>query len=185
VEGSSAFSIGQTWRMTPPCAGGASSRFLAQKGMGITIAWAWMWRNVSRSSVREVEAPRFITIERRWERGRWRSLVAMVAHTGDPDLPMCSGIIHFARLCRDMAHSGMTTRSRGRLSALARGSSSYWNRTHLRPPAGTPGSGTEFWRCACLRRKAGNLSSCCWTHRCDESDIFTNPQIQRALKVAD
>ena len=34
------------------------------------------------------EAPRFITIERRWERIDGSALVAMVAHPGDPDLPI-------------------------------------------------------------------------------------------------
>jgi hypothetical protein len=34
------------------------------------------------------EAPRFITLERRWERIDGGALVAMVAHTGDPDLPI-------------------------------------------------------------------------------------------------
>jgi len=34
------------------------------------------------------EAPRFITVERRWERVDGGALVAMVAHTGDPELPV-------------------------------------------------------------------------------------------------
>jgi hypothetical protein len=34
------------------------------------------------------EAPRFITIERHWERIDGGALVAMVAYTGDPDLPI-------------------------------------------------------------------------------------------------
>jgi hypothetical protein len=34
------------------------------------------------------EMPRFITLERRWERVDGGALVAMVAHTGDPDLPI-------------------------------------------------------------------------------------------------
>ncbi len=34
------------------------------------------------------EAPRFITLERRWERVDGGGLVAMLAHTGDPDLPI-------------------------------------------------------------------------------------------------
>jgi hypothetical protein len=33
------------------------------------------------------EAPHFITLERRWERVDGGALVAMVAHTGDPNLP--------------------------------------------------------------------------------------------------
>jgi hypothetical protein len=34
------------------------------------------------------EMPRFITLERRWERIDGGALVAMVAHTGEADLPM-------------------------------------------------------------------------------------------------
>jgi len=36
------------------------------------------------------EAPHFITLERRWERVDGGALVEMVAHTGDPDLPIVS-----------------------------------------------------------------------------------------------
>ena len=32
--------------------------------------------------------PQFITLERRWERVDGGALVAMLAHTGDPDLPI-------------------------------------------------------------------------------------------------
>lgn len=32
--------------------------------------------------------PQFITVERRWERVDGGALVAMVAHTGDPDIPV-------------------------------------------------------------------------------------------------
>jgi hypothetical protein len=34
------------------------------------------------------EAPRFITLERRWERNDGGALIALVAHTGDPDQPI-------------------------------------------------------------------------------------------------
>jgi hypothetical protein len=34
------------------------------------------------------EAPRFVTVERRWERVDGGALQAIVAHTGDPDLPI-------------------------------------------------------------------------------------------------
>jgi hypothetical protein len=34
------------------------------------------------------EAPRFITLERRWERNDGGALAALVAHTGEPDLPV-------------------------------------------------------------------------------------------------
>jgi predicted dehydrogenase len=65
-----------------------SSRFLAEKGMGITVG---VGLDVDeRLSLLDPggEAPRFITFERRWERVDGGSLVAMVAHTGDPNLPI-------------------------------------------------------------------------------------------------
>jgi hypothetical protein len=34
------------------------------------------------------EAPRFITLERRWERVDGGALAGLLAHTGDPDLPI-------------------------------------------------------------------------------------------------
>ena len=66
-----------------------SSRFLAEKGMGITFG-------VGLHTIEEKlsllapggEAPRFITLERRWERCDGGTLTAIVAHTGDPDLPI-------------------------------------------------------------------------------------------------
>ncbi len=66
-----------------------SSRFMAEKGMGITFG-------VGLHTVEEKlsllapggEAPRFITLERRWERCDGGALTAIVAHTGDPDLPI-------------------------------------------------------------------------------------------------
>ena len=66
-----------------------SSRFLAEKGMGITLG-------VGIADVQERlsllapggEAPHFITIERRWERIDGGALVAMVAHTGDAQQPI-------------------------------------------------------------------------------------------------
>jgi predicted dehydrogenase len=65
-----------------------SSRFLAEKGMGITVGVGLdVEERLSLISPGE-EAPRFITIERRWERIDGGTLVAMVAHTGDPDIPI-------------------------------------------------------------------------------------------------
>lgn len=66
-----------------------SSRFLAEKGMGITFG-------VGLHTVEEKlsllapggEAPGFIALERRWERCDGGALTAIVAHTGDPDLPI-------------------------------------------------------------------------------------------------
>lgn len=65
-----------------------SSRFLAEKGMGITIGVGLDVEERLSLLAPGGEAPRFIHIERRWERVDGGALVAMVAHTGDPDLPI-------------------------------------------------------------------------------------------------
>ncbi len=65
-----------------------SSRFLAEKGMGITVGVGLDVREQLTLLAPGGEAPRFITLERRWERVDGGALVAMVAHTGDPDLPL-------------------------------------------------------------------------------------------------
>lgn len=65
-----------------------SSRFLAEKGMGITVGVGLEVKEWLSVLSPEGEAPQFITLERRWERVDGGSLVAMVAHTGDPDQPI-------------------------------------------------------------------------------------------------
>ena len=65
-----------------------SSRFLAEKGMGITVGVGLDVDERLSLISPGGEAPRFITIERRWERIDGGALVAMVSHTGDPDLPI-------------------------------------------------------------------------------------------------
>jgi predicted dehydrogenase len=65
-----------------------SSRFLAEKGMGITIGVGLDVEERLSLLSPGGEAPRFVTIERRWERVDGGALVALVAHTGDPDLPI-------------------------------------------------------------------------------------------------
>ncbi len=65
-----------------------SSRFLAEKGMGISIGVGLDVQERLSLMAPGGEMPRFITIERRWERVDGGALVAMVAHTGDPDLPI-------------------------------------------------------------------------------------------------
>jgi predicted dehydrogenase len=65
-----------------------SSRFLAEKGMGVTIGdGAYSDERLSLLAPGS-EAPRFITLERRLERNDGGALVAIVAHTGDPDVPI-------------------------------------------------------------------------------------------------
>jgi len=65
-----------------------SSRFLAEKGMGITVGVGLEVQEQLSLLAPGGEAPRFITLERRWERNDGGALQAMVAHTGDPDLPI-------------------------------------------------------------------------------------------------
>lgn len=65
-----------------------SSRFLAEKGMGITVGVGLEVQERLSLLAPGGEAPRFITLERRWERVDGGALIAMVAHTGDPDLPI-------------------------------------------------------------------------------------------------
>lgn len=65
-----------------------SGRFLAEKGMGITTG-VGLHEDEKLSLLAEGgEAPRFINIERRWERTDGGVLEAMVAHTGDANLPI-------------------------------------------------------------------------------------------------
>jgi predicted dehydrogenase len=65
-----------------------SSRFLAERGMGITVGVGLDVEERLSLLGPGGEAPRFITLERRWERIDGGALVAMLAHTGDPDLPI-------------------------------------------------------------------------------------------------
>jgi predicted dehydrogenase len=65
-----------------------SSRFLAEKGMGITVGVGLNVQEWLTLLAPGGEAPRFITLERRWERIDGGALVGMVAHTGDPELPI-------------------------------------------------------------------------------------------------
>jgi predicted dehydrogenase len=65
-----------------------SSRFLAEKGMGITVGIGTEGEERLSLLASGGEAPRFITLERRWERNDGGALVALVAHTGDPNQPI-------------------------------------------------------------------------------------------------
>jgi predicted dehydrogenase len=64
-----------------------SSRFLAEKGMGVTVGVGLNVNEWLTTVTPNGEMPQFITLERRWERVDGGALVAMVAHTGNPDLP--------------------------------------------------------------------------------------------------
>jgi len=65
-----------------------SSRFLAEKGMGISVGVGIdtqeQWTLLSSDG----EAPQFVTIERQFERVDGGALVAMIAHTGNPENPV-------------------------------------------------------------------------------------------------
>ncbi len=65
-----------------------SSRFMAEKGMGISMGVGIEVEERLSLLAPGGEAPRFITLERRWERNDGGALLALVAHTGDPDLPI-------------------------------------------------------------------------------------------------
>jgi len=65
-----------------------SSRFLAERGMGITVGVGLDVEERLSLLAEGGEAPRFITVERRWERPDGGALVAMLAHTGDRDQPI-------------------------------------------------------------------------------------------------
>jgi predicted dehydrogenase len=65
-----------------------SSRFLAEKGMGITIGVGLDVEERLSLLSPGGEAPLFINIERRWERVDGGALIAMVAHTGNPEIPI-------------------------------------------------------------------------------------------------
>ena len=64
-----------------------SSRFLAEKGMGISVGMGIEVEERLSLLMPDGQAPHFITLERRLERVDGGGLIAMVAHTGNADLP--------------------------------------------------------------------------------------------------
>ncbi|BDP41746.1 hypothetical protein DAETH_17150 [Deinococcus aetherius] len=64
-----------------------SSRFLAEKGMGVTVGMAHSQDERLTLLTPDGEAPQFITLERRLERNDGGALRSIVAHTGDPGHP--------------------------------------------------------------------------------------------------
>lgn len=65
-----------------------SSRFLAEKGMGISVGTGIEVEERLTLLSPDGEAPHWISVERQYERVDGGALVAMVAHTGHPDLPL-------------------------------------------------------------------------------------------------
>jgi len=65
-----------------------SSRFLAENGMGITVGVGLDVEERLTLLSPGFEAPHFISLERRFERVDGGALISMVAHTGNPDLPI-------------------------------------------------------------------------------------------------
>jgi predicted dehydrogenase len=64
-----------------------SSRFLAEKGMGISVGVGIEVDEQLTLLSPDGQAPLFITIERQYERIDGGALVALIAHTGDPECP--------------------------------------------------------------------------------------------------
>jgi predicted dehydrogenase len=64
-----------------------SSRFLGEKGMGISIGTALDFEDRLSLLSPDGEAPLFITLERRYERVDGGALLGLYAHTGQPELP--------------------------------------------------------------------------------------------------
>jgi predicted dehydrogenase len=65
-----------------------SSRFLAEKGMGITVGTNLNTQEQLTLLAPGGEAPRFVTLERRWERVDGGALLGLLAHTGDAEQPI-------------------------------------------------------------------------------------------------
>ena len=65
-----------------------SSRFLAEKGMGISVGVGLDVEEKLSLLAPGGQAPLFVTLERRWARVDGGALVAMIAHTGDPEIPI-------------------------------------------------------------------------------------------------
>lgn len=65
-----------------------SSRFLAEKGMGISVGSALEFEDRLSLLTPDGEAPMFITVERRYERVDGGALLGVYAHTGNPDMPL-------------------------------------------------------------------------------------------------
>jgi predicted dehydrogenase len=65
-----------------------SSRFLAEKGMGISVGIGIDVDEQLTLLSPDGQAPQFITIERQLERVDGGALVALIAHTGNPDFPV-------------------------------------------------------------------------------------------------
>jgi predicted dehydrogenase len=65
-----------------------SSRFLAEKGMGITVGVGLDVQQQFSLLAPGGESPHFMKLERRLERVDGGALEAMIVHTGVPDLPM-------------------------------------------------------------------------------------------------
>jgi len=65
-----------------------SSRFLAERGMGITVGVGLEAKECLSVLAPGGEAPQFITLQRRWGRVDGGALVGIVAHTGDSNIPI-------------------------------------------------------------------------------------------------
>ncbi len=121
-----------------------SSRFLAEKGMGITIGVGLDVDERLSLLAPGGEAPLFITLERRWERVDGGALIAIVAHTGSPSQPLVTWENPFRPVLQGQ---GMQWHDdeigvAGCLMSLVDASASRPG-AHLRPPPGPPRPGNR------------------------------------------
>ena len=72
-----------------------SGRFLAERGMGISVGVGLDVQERLSLLTPDGEAPQFITLERRLERNDGGALRAVVAHTGDPQAPTVTWVNPF------------------------------------------------------------------------------------------
>ena len=119
-----------------------SSRFLAERGMGITVGVGLEVQERLVLLSPDGEAPHFITLERQWERVDGGALLAMMAHTGDPQLPTIRWENPFPS-CPPGARDPVARRRdrRGRLPALPGERGQGRNGTHLWAAPGSPRPG--------------------------------------------
>lgn len=77
-----------------------SSRFLAERGMGMTSGVGFEVDEQMSLLAPGGEAPAFVRVERRYERVDGGALEAVIAHTGDPDMPIVRWDNPFAALAQ-------------------------------------------------------------------------------------
>ena len=87
-----------------------SSRFFAEKGMGVTMGVYPDLQEQLSLLAPGGEGPNFIRLERRYERNDGGALVSIAAFTGDPEQPIITWDNPFAPSKKATAFSGTTTK---------------------------------------------------------------------------